>query len=490
MILLPALLLLVSQLTACSFRPDYSSHSVNVEAEVFNSEIVSQKLPSQHKVTVEVGRKHLKSTNLYEIEINGHKEKIRRKQEMKRIYFKHIDHRKYNTAHDGGNFWNASFKYVYFPIGYNIETLKDCHEGNCTMWYGQKYDEQEWIEFSTYSDSKYVNSKQFSIKDNGIHVFRTYSDGSQNKFKLNLEIASKSREETNPYVGFKRKEPTTLEQLDALAFEISNDHGLFSVERSVEKSALSISDLQIKSPSWAKTFFSGENGQIFLNVMLKAPGVSFEKNAEQLGITNNYRYLIKDFIEKKQLKVSLIDASQKETSLLLPYYDGSKIKAEIARIENLGYGYLRLTANQNDVDIFIDGRKEGVIGSQPFVAKLKEGGHTITAKKRFFGAKTVELNLDKDEAFAYEFILKTAGNFDEQVGKGKIVQKTGKLTLLSVRNDISVFIEGVERVPPVTLPNMAQGSYKIKIVAPEQTKYFEIVVGANKNNVVNIDELF
>lgn len=484
------ILLITSLQTACVSRPDYSSSSVNVISDIFDSEVISQNLPVQHNATFSIGNKGIESPNLYSVEINGQKTEVYREQKLKRIYFKQTDQRKYKTAYNGANFDEAAYKYVYFPANYSKETLEKCHTPLCSMWYGQKSSKLEFIEFATFSQRKYLNSKKFDITDNGVHVFHTFSDGSQNKFNLELDIPQIASEEVYPYNRYPRKKPVTLTQLDTLALEIAKDFNLFISSTRVDKKPLMLTDLSAQSPTWVNTFFSKENGRTHLNVKLKAPGFAFTKDAKQLGIEDKYHYLIEKFIDKKRFAIGVSGPNRKQEDLSLSYYDGSRIKAEITRLENLGHGYVRLTANQKDVVIYIDGKKVGVIGNKPFVTKLKEGRHTFTAKKRFFMAKTRDFILGKDEAFAHEFILKTAGNMDEQVSKGKIVQKIGKLTLLSERNDISVFIDGAERVPPITLPNMAQGKYKIKIVAPEKTKYLDIVVGANKNNVINIDDIF
>lgn len=98
------------------------------------------------------------------------------------------------------------------------------------------------------------------------------------------------------------------------------------------------------------------------------------------------------------------------------------------------------------------------------------------------------LSLEPYDSFAYNFELKKAGNLEEQMSTGKIVQSTGKLVLFTGRNDLMVTLEGVDYTPPATIPDMASGKYKATL-SGGVTKIISITVEEGGRTVVDLDEL-
>ncbi|WP_334061818.1 hypothetical protein [Alteromonas genovensis] len=155
-----------------------------------------------------------------------------------------------------------------------------------------------------------------------------------------------------------------------------------------------------------------------------------------------------------------------------------------------GTGYVRLTSNQNNVDVFLNGALLGhITDDKPFVAELPTTKHVFTVKKQHYSSKTISVDLAKDDTFAYQFEMLPAGNMVESEGRSKVQQLTGVLNVLTSRNDVKVIIEGKEFTAPFKLPNLAAGSYRIQVITPEFTKVLSITVEANTNNAIRLDDL-
>lgn len=231
-------------------------------------------------------------------------------------------------------------------------------------------------------------------------------------------------------------------------------------------------------------------GKSIIDLSFTDPSKAFNVSRSAFGISKQYAHLVEQYAKPKQAKISLISVAGSKQQTLINYYDSSPILAEIKRLESLGKGYIRLTANMNNVDVYINGNRAGKISNgKPFVSKLVEGSHTIQVKKDFFGAKTIRVKIAADDAFAYDFDLKPSGNLAEQMGKGKIIQSTGVLVVATIRNDLKIHINGVTRIPPTKLPNMPSGKHKMKVTSPNGTKVVEITVKDNAKTLIDLDEL-
>ena len=156
------------------------------------------------------------------------------------------------------------------------------------------------------------------------------------------------------------------------------------------------------------------------------------------------------------------------------------------------YSYLKLTSNEKNVDIYINGRLVGQIqGEKPFNKKVDSGRHQIMAKKRFFRPLTIKIDLDAKEVFAYNFeLIKATGWQEEEPGEGKIIQAKGNLTIVTERNDLKVFIDGVEKIPPFELKNIAAGIYELLIQRPRIKKSFSQTINDGENIFIDLDEMF
>lgn len=246
------------------------------------------------------------------------------------------------------------------------------------------------------------------------------------------------------------------------------------------------------APEWMLPSVSvGSTGAV-LEVGIKGTGRSFTLDPVQLGGSAEYESLLGQFVDKRTEQITVTHPpSGAAKTIPIPYYDGERLIAEIARIESLGQGYVRLTANMDNVDVYVDGVKKGTIrGGRPFVAKLVEGVHKIQAKKDFFGSKTLSVRIEDNDAFAYHFDLKESGNLSEQMGEGKIVQSTGELVVVTERNDFSVQIDGLTRTPPFKLPNISSGMHKMKITGPRGVKIVTVTVNEDQKALVDLDELY
>ena len=299
------------------------------------------------------------------------------------------------------------------------------------------------------------------------------------------------------FFNFNELEPnlTNLSSLRQRIFnfnKIFEKHKIFTINKSrISKDTLKSNDIEMLNvPDWIQATKKNDLGKIFVDLFIKEKGTSFFNNEyKQFGISKDYNYLLSKFTDKKILRLKIETKNKLYRNIELAYYDASRLFAEIKRLEAMGYGFIKFTANQQGVDIYIDGVNKGSITDKPFVAKLVEGDHTITAKKYLFGSNSIKVKMKSDDAFSYHFELKPSGDLSEEVGSGKIVQSVGILTVVTTRNDLKVDLEGAQKIPPFKIPNMATGAYRIKVLGPGFSKDFNIEVQPDKNNVVNLDKL-
>ena len=154
-------------------------------------------------------------------------------------------------------------------------------------------------------------------------------------------------------------------------------------------------------------------------------------------------------------------------------------------------GYIRLTSNESDVNIYVDGKHLGKITDGPLSRKLLTGSHRIMAKKEYFMPITIKIKMKDKQIFPYHFELKKVqGWFETQPGQSTVVQARGTLTIVTEKSDYSVYIEGYEKIPPFELKDMPAGEYKLKIKCPDFTKYHTVTVKENELTFFDLDETF
>ncbi|WP_299073551.1 PEGA domain-containing protein [uncultured Paraglaciecola sp.] len=246
-----------------------------------------------------------------------------------------------------------------------------------------------------------------------------------------------------------------------------------------------ISILNLPEVLDSKVLITPDGAQIIFEVLDLR--YSFTKSYDSLGIPKEYESLIEDYIDVRNYSV-LVKHQNEEQRAKISVYDSQRLLAKIQEIESLGFAYLRLTANEENVNVILNGQEVGQISSNPFVGKVKEGKHTLMVRKPYFGTKTIQINVTENEAFAYHFDLIPSGNMDEMMGTGRIIQSTGVLTVLTSRNDVSIFIDGAEKKPPFTLPAVASGKHKlvIKVNGKESIVLAEVL--KDKSTVISLDD--
>ena len=279
-----------------------------------------------------------------------------------------------------------------------------------------------------------------------------------------------------------------LEELRQALFEYNLDEELFPItEKVVNKTGAAFAQLyKVQgAPSWLAV----EKGKHDMQFVIQNPMFAFDPGVFASRVNKKYAGLVKNFVDRERLELQLrlggMDAVHPVT---LTYYDARRLVSRIKYLESLGYGYVRLTANMKDVDVYVDNEKVGRISGKPFVTKLVEGTHRIQVRKDFFGSKTIKVRLDADDAFAYHFELKESGNLAEEMGAGKIVQSTGELVVVTTRNDLAVEIGGVKRVPPFKLPSIASGMHKMRVRGPGINTILMVTVNENGKAIVDLDQ--
>ena len=343
------------------------------------------------------------------------------------------------------------------------------------------------------TDAGYINP--YGIDEGILFTFeKAYNDYSRIErlvFPQNINTIFLGDESYSPYqlIGHGNDDIESIEQLRDLASILNKNNKLLrSVKRANSSTAVS-QDVSISQvPSWAKATVHSTKDGFSIDIQSESPSRLFSNEKKFIKISNKYQYLLASIDFERSFPISITHKAGMSETIDVTYYDTDILFAEIQRLESLPTGYIRLTSNEKNVDIYVDGSKMGVISSRPVVAKLTEGVHRITAKKNLYGSKSIDVTIQADDAFAYHFDLKPSGNLAEQMGSGQIVQSTGELVVLSSRNDLAVYFEGVKRIPPFKLPNIASGGYVLTIKGPGVNRQMPIEINPNRKLVINLDE--
>jgi len=161
-------------------------------------------------------------------------------------------------------------------------------------------------------------------------------------------------------------------------------------------------------------------------------------------------------------------------------------------LSEIKFGWIKLTSNEGNVDIYLDNENIGALKSGlPFNKKVEIGEHQISAKKDFFMPNTIIQTMKENEVFEHYFELKKASGWIEQKpSSSNIVQATGKLTIATERSDIKVYIEGAEKTPTFTLDNVPAGIYNIKVVGNNLNENMQIIIENNEEKFIDLDVRF
>ena len=172
-------------------------------------------------------------------------------------------------------------------------------------------------------------------------------------------------------------------------------------------------------------------------------------------------------------------------------YSGSK--QTTLEQEELKYGYIKLTSNESTVDVYIDGELKGQIpgDDKPFNKKITTGEHTIMVKKQFFSPNSIKVNISENEIIPYHFdLVKATGGNELTATQSNIYQTKGNFTILTERNDLTVYIDGVKKVPPTLLTDIPAGFYTITVKGPNIDDTFKITVKDKETTVLDLDEKY
>lgn len=191
-----------------------------------------------------------------------------------------------------------------------------------------------------------------------------------------------------------------------------------------------------------------------------------------------------------------------ETSRRIINYNGSDIQTYFVAFKQIekgqpqvalsqDFGHIKLSSNEKQVEIYLDGERIGEITDLPFNKKIEAGDHQLMTRKEFYMPITIKFKLNSQEVYGYNFELKPAkGWIEEQPGQSSTVQARGNLTVVTEFSDYKVFIEGVEKAPPFELKNMPAGKYRLRIVSTEGQNELEVTVDDGKTKYVDLDAIY
>jgi hypothetical protein len=180
---------------------------------------------------------------------------------------------------------------------------------------------------------------------------------------------------------------------------------------------------------------------------------------------------------------------KKETVAMLP---SQKDRSNNITLEKLPSGFVKLTSNEDNVQIYVNGELFGTIKDKdtPFNFSLPLGQHRITAKKEFFREKSFNVKMGENELAEIEFEIKKAADWNQQKAqKAVVIQSVGELRALTTRTDLKVVIDGTTKTAPFVLKDVPSGEYKIQIIGDGIKKTITIQVDDGETEILNLDEI-
>jgi hypothetical protein len=156
------------------------------------------------------------------------------------------------------------------------------------------------------------------------------------------------------------------------------------------------------------------------------------------------------------------------------------------------FGYIKFTASEAYVDIYINNELRGQITKdEPFVKKLPAGNYLITARKEFFKPVSIKFNLYENDVFPYHFDLQRVSGYNEEPpGRSSIVQARGNLTVVTEKSNFKVMFEGQPKVPPFQLRDLPAGRYVLLVSRLGLEKTIVAIVNDKETCIVDLDKEF
>lgn len=154
-------------------------------------------------------------------------------------------------------------------------------------------------------------------------------------------------------------------------------------------------------------------------------------------------------------------------------------------------GYLKLTSNEENVEVYLDFNKLGTIYNESFNKRVPAGEHILMVRKDFFRPITRILDVQPNEIYPINFILKEVDGWEEESPvQVTTTQARGNLTIGTERSDYIIEIEGVKKEAPFELKNMPAGVYELRITCDDFSKYLEVTIPVDSTSFVDLDQVY
>ena len=244
---------------------------------------------------------------------------------------------------------------------------------------------------------------------------------------------------------------------------------------------------------WEITFGPIPQTEGKITVITNITNVDIYKNGMIIGNTSSNKKISFTIEEGKYLlKAEKNNYSVIEKDVFIKGGENENVYFDL-REKPTSYGYLKLTSNERNVDVYVDGKLKGQIpgGEKPFNKKIRIGEYIIMVKKQFFSPNSIKINIDENEIVPYYFeLVKATGGNELTATQSNIYQTKGNLTILTERNDLDVYIDGVKKIPPIQLTEIPAGFYTIRVKSNNLDENFRITVQDKETTIINLDEKY
>lgn len=227
------------------------------------------------------------------------------------------------------------------------------------------------------------------------------------------------------------------------------------------------------------------------SILIECSEKNFEISIDKTQTKNVSGQQFSDFLSEGLHSFSISKKDFKTVNFNMDVKPNQQNRKSIV-LEKIEYGYIKLTSNESNVDIYLDNEHIGVIkDGLPLNKKVITGNHTISAKKDFFMPNTIKIHIPAKEVFPHHFeLVKATGWLEQKPSESDIVQATGTLTIATERSNLVVYIEGAKKIPTFFLDNVPAGIYNIRIVGENIDETIEIVIDDGEDVFIDLDERF